>query len=63
MSRPLGDFTKAGIKRLTEALEAAGIKIARIEYERGKVIFIPDSAPTEPASDLDQWIVKHARPS
>jgi hypothetical protein len=44
MSKGPSTFRKGDVKRGVQALESAGLKVARVEIEKtGKLIFFPDN--------------------
>lgn len=54
------NFRKIDIKRAIEAVQAGGVKIARIEVEGAKIVIVSDTGRLDPQSDLDRWISTHA---
>ena len=51
---------------ILKATQKAGLKVRRIEVDpstRITVVVVSDDTSIEPASEFDQWKVKHARSS
>jgi hypothetical protein len=68
MSRGPSTFRKRDITRAVAAVRDAGVEVARVEIEKGKISVItgkPDETSTigSNANDLDKWMREHARPS
>lgn len=70
--RPDGKFAgmrkptirQAEISRALKGLAAAGVEVARVEIENGKIIIITATGERlEPRSPLDKWISENARAS
>lgn len=62
MPRPGPTFRQADLTRVLKAATAAGVKVAKVEIEAGKItIHSEAAAPAEPASDLDRWMLTRAR--
>jgi hypothetical protein len=58
MAKGPSTFRKNDIKRGVQALESAGIKVARVEVQPGKIIFVPQSSATDkPAAENETEIV------
>jgi hypothetical protein len=47
MSKAASNFRRTDVKRAVQAVESAGVKIGRIELERGKIVIFPDGAAPE----------------
>jgi hypothetical protein len=63
MSRGKQSFRQREITRAVKGVEAAGVRVARIEVDKdGKIIIVTGTAVTQPATanDLDAWMAKHA---
>lgn len=57
MSKGPCTFRKSDIRRGVQALEIAGVKVARVEVQAGKIIFVPQSSATDKtAPEHDQEI-------
>lgn len=49
-------ITQAAIRRAVNGMQAAGLKVGRVEIENGRiVVYSSDEARPEPASKLDAW--------
>jgi hypothetical protein len=53
MSKAASSFRRTDVKRAVQAVESAGVKIGRIELEKGKIIIFPDSAALEEPPEED----------
>jgi hypothetical protein len=57
MSKGPWPVSQSAVRRLVRGAESAGIKVARIEYENGKLVIIPgtasDDVPTQPTNEWD----------
>jgi hypothetical protein len=58
MSKRPSNFRKSDIKRGVQALESAGHKLARVEVQKGKIIFFPCTDEAEPVDDLDKELAE-----
>ena len=55
-------YTKTDILRAVKAVLAAGVGIARVEIEPGKITIITSgSSNSEKKADLDTWLAEDAR--
>lgn len=62
MPRAVPTFRQADLTRALRAAVAAGVKVAKVEIEGGKITIHSETAvPAEPASDLDRWMAGRAR--
>lgn len=53
MSTGRSNFRETDVKRAVRAVESAGMKIARVELEKGKIVIVPDNG-AQPVNDLDR---------
>jgi hypothetical protein len=64
MSKPKSNVSPVDVKRLICGAKKAGVEIARVEVEGGKITLIPRS-PSNGAqaaeNALDGWMASHAR--
>jgi len=69
MSKGPATFRKTDLKRGVQALESAGLKVARVEIDKtGKIVFFPDNdgnavADKPEVASLDGWMASRARSS
>jgi hypothetical protein len=56
MSKAPSNFRQTDVKRAVQAVESAGVKIARIELAGGKITIVPAPALAESAA-TDEWKV------
>jgi hypothetical protein len=56
MSKAASNFRRTDVKRAAQALKSAGLKIARVELQEGKVVFFPhgEAMPTDPEK-INEW--------
>ncbi len=58
-SRPT--FRQRDVTRAVRATVAAGVVVARIEIEDGKITVVTgNSVDSEPTDDFEKWKMKHA---
>jgi hypothetical protein len=65
MGKKPSTFKESDLRRAIVAARKAGVEIGRIRIDRsGTIELVPKSADDRPesesASDLDQWMAKHA---
>jgi hypothetical protein len=63
MSQKPSKFRKTDVTRAVKAMEAAGLKVARVEFDkdgRFSVVTIVESK-THPEQELEKWIARNAR--
>jgi hypothetical protein len=64
MSKAASDFKETNVKRAVRAVQRAGLKIGRVELERGKIIIFPDDGEnaeaSKPSDSLDTWMATRA---
>jgi hypothetical protein len=62
MARTAAKFRQADLARALKAAAAAGMTVARVELEDGKIVLhTGGSTPAEPMNDLDKWMASRAR--
>jgi len=65
MSACPSNFRRNDVKRAVQAVQAAGLKVARVELHGGKVLIIPaddDSATADMSADSNNSFDKIMRP-
>jgi hypothetical protein len=57
MSKGPCTFRKSDIRRGVQALESAGVEVARVEVQAGKIVFVPRDEATDiaPADGPNEW--------
>jgi len=60
MGRRVSAFRQADVRRAVQAVRKAGIEIARVEIEEGKIIIVSVTPNTGQTTELDGWINEHA---
>jgi hypothetical protein len=55
MSKQQSNFRETDVRRAVRAVESAGVKIGRIELQKGKIIIIPGA--TESERPANEWII------
>jgi hypothetical protein len=63
MSEKAAKFRKTDVTRAVKAVEAAGLTVARVEFDRdGKFsVFTSQEAESHPGQPLDEWLARNAR--
>ena len=51
MSKQQSNFRETDVKRAIRAVENAGVKIGRIELQKGKIIIVPGAPEIKPPAD------------
>jgi hypothetical protein len=55
MSKQQSNFRETDVKRAVRAVTNAGLKIGRVELQKGKIIIIPGTTENEPSAN--EWII------
>lgn len=48
-------FKQSDVTRLVRGVEAAGVKVAKVEYEGGKIIILTSAAPQADEEGPNEW--------
>jgi hypothetical protein len=60
MGRFASTFRQTDLTRAVRAVEAAGMKVTRVEIDPdGRIILQSGGAPAVPSSELDGWLEKN----
>jgi hypothetical protein len=59
VARSPSPFRESDVTRAIRAAKKAGVEIARVEIEPGKITVIVGKPEPEQATDLDKWLGKH----
>jgi len=57
MSKAASSFRRTDVKRAVQAVESAGVKIGRIELEKGKIVIFPATEQSTKVINAEEWKV------
>jgi hypothetical protein len=61
LSRGPSAFRQTDVTRAVRGVEAAGVKVTRVEIVAGKIVLYSGESQDAPANELDRWIERDAR--